>query len=200
MIRSRARRRSVSIWDSPGPLVPIPPSMRPAPRRSRWVHSPLMRARLYSSCASSTWSLPSAVWAWSAKMSRITAVRSITGTPSACSRLRSWRGTSSSSTATRLASAAAISRFSSVELAPAQVAVGIGRGSRLGHLPGRRHPGRAQQLLQLGQGIVAVLVVADDSDCDGALAGARVDDAGGAVLHGGSRTAARCGFSALIRC
>ena len=56
-----------------------------------------MRARLYSSCASSTWSLPSAVWAWSAKMSRITAVRSITGTPSAASRFRSWRGASSSS-------------------------------------------------------------------------------------------------------
>ena len=28
-----------------------------------------------------------------------------------------------------------------------------------------------------------MLVVADDSDCDGALAGARVDDSGGAVLR-----------------
>ena len=53
----------------------------PAPRRSRWVQSPRMRAMLYSSWASSTCSLPSAEWAWSAKMSRITAVRSITGTP-----------------------------------------------------------------------------------------------------------------------
>ena len=80
-MRSRASRRSVSIWLSPGPLVPMPPSMRPAPRRSRWVQRPRMRAMLYSSWASSTCSLPSAEWAWSAKMSRITAVRSITGTP-----------------------------------------------------------------------------------------------------------------------
>ncbi len=75
-----------------------------------------MRARLYSSWASSTCSLPSAEWAWSAKMSRITAVRSITGTPSAASRLRSWRGASSSSQATRLASQASIWAFSSVSL------------------------------------------------------------------------------------
>ena len=125
VIRSRARRRSVSIWDSPGPAYRSA-VMRPPPRRSRWVQSPRMRARLYSSCASSTWSLPSAVWAWSAKMSRITAVRSITGTPSACSRLRSWRGTSSSSTATRLASAAADLPLQLGELSPAEVAVGIG--------------------------------------------------------------------------
>ena len=39
-MRSRASRRSVSIWDSPGPRVPMPPSMRPAPRRSRWVQRP----------------------------------------------------------------------------------------------------------------------------------------------------------------
>ena len=81
-MRSRARRRSVSICVSPGPRVrarvPIPPS-----RRSRCVHSPRMRARLYSSWASSTWSLPSAVCAWPAKMSRMIAVRSMTGTPRA---------------------------------------------------------------------------------------------------------------------
>src|SRR3954469_17706232 len=80
--------------------------MRPAPRRSRWVHRPRMRARLYSSWASSTWSLPSELWACSAKMSRIVAVRSTTGVgSSACSRLRSWRGLSSSSVATMFASA-----------------------------------------------------------------------------------------------
>ena len=39
---------------------------------------PRMRWRLYSSCASSTWSLPAAEWACSAKMSRITRVRSTT--------------------------------------------------------------------------------------------------------------------------
>ena len=126
-MRSRARRRSVSIWLSPGPLVPMPPSIRPAPRRSRWVQSPRMRAMLYSSWASSTCSLPSAEWAWSAKMSRITAVRSITGTPSAASRLRSWRGASSSSQATRLASQAAICLLQLVQLAAAEVAVGVRR-------------------------------------------------------------------------
>ena len=115
-MRSRASRRSVSICDSPGPLVPMPPSMRPAPRRSRCVHRPRMRARLYSSWASSTWSLPSAERAWSAKMSRMIAVRSITGTPSSSSRLRSWRGSSSSSTATRLASASFTACFSSTSL------------------------------------------------------------------------------------
>ena len=75
-MRLRARRRSVSIWVSPGPLVPMPP-----PSRSRWLHRPRMRARLYSSWASSTWSLPSALPAWRAKMSRITVVRSTTGRP-----------------------------------------------------------------------------------------------------------------------
>ncbi len=39
---------------------------------------PRMRGRLYSSCASSTWSLPSAVTACWAKMSRISCVRSTT--------------------------------------------------------------------------------------------------------------------------
>ena len=119
-IRSRARRRSVSICDSPGPRVPMPP-----PRRSRCVHSPRMRARLYSSWASSTWSLPSAEWAWPAKMSRITAVRSITGTPSSFSRLRSWRGLSSSSQATRFASAAADERLDLLDLARPEVEVGV---------------------------------------------------------------------------
>ena len=61
-------------------------------------------------------SLPSAECAWSAKMSRMIAVRSMTGTPSASSRLRSWRGSSSSSQATRFASASLTARFSSSSL------------------------------------------------------------------------------------
>src|SRR5258708_2370141 len=48
-MRLRARRRSVSICVSPGPLVPMPP-----PSRSRWLQRPRMRAMLYSSCASSS--------------------------------------------------------------------------------------------------------------------------------------------------
>ena len=48
-IRSRARRRSISIWRSPGPLVAAPPPAAPMPpaSESRWVHSPRRRARLY---------------------------------------------------------------------------------------------------------------------------------------------------------
>ena len=68
-MRRRASRRSVSSCDSPGPRVPTPP-----PSRSRCCHMPRMRGRLYSSCASSTWSLPSALTACWAKMSRISCV------------------------------------------------------------------------------------------------------------------------------
>src|ERR1700755_2009721 len=49
---------------------------------------PRMRGRLYSSCASSTWSFPSALTACWAKMSRISCVRSITRDLSASSRNR----------------------------------------------------------------------------------------------------------------
>ena len=129
--------------------------MRPAPRRSRWVHRPRMRARLYSSWASSTWSLPSAECAWSAKMSRMIAVRSITGTSSAASRLRSWRGASSSSQATRLAPERLISRAQLVELAAAEVAVRVGLGPHLDQLAGGRDAGRAQELLELGERVAS---------------------------------------------
>ena len=150
-MRSRASRRSVSIWDSPGPRVPMPPSMRPAPRRSRWVQSPRMRARLYSSWASSTWSLPSAEPAWSAKMSRMIAVRSITGTSSSCSRLRSWRGSSSSSHGHEVGAGLLDGGLDLLELAAAEVAVRIRAVAALHHLAGDRHSGRAEQLAQLAQ-------------------------------------------------
>ena len=146
-MRSRASRRSVSIWVSPGPLVPI----RRPPRRSRWVHSPRMRARLYSSWASSTCSLPSADAAWSAKMSRMIAVRSITGTPSSCSRLRSWRGSSSSSQAIRFASLSCDRLLQLSELALAEIAVGVGPRAALGQLARHGHAGGAQQLVQLAE-------------------------------------------------
>ena len=106
-------RLARSAGADPGPPAAAP---APAPSRSRWVHSPRIRARLYSSCASSTWSLPSAEWAWPAKMSRMIAVRSTTGIPSASSRLRPWRGVSSSSHATTLASSALIAALSSSSL------------------------------------------------------------------------------------
>ena len=96
----RAIRRSDSSWVSPGPRVPTPP-----PSRSRCCHMPRMRCSEYSSWASSTWSLPSAVWACRAKMSRMTVVRSTTRIWSASSSARCWRGASSSSQATTSASA-----------------------------------------------------------------------------------------------
>ena len=87
-------------------------------------------------------------------------MRSITGTPSSSSRLRSWRGSSSSSTATRLASASFTACFSSVELAAAEVAVGIGALAALDHLAGHRHAGGAQQLAELGE----IQVAGSDTD------------------------------------
>jgi hypothetical protein len=76
---------------------------------------PRIRGSWYDSWASSTWSLPSAVWACSAKMSRITAVRSTTRAWSAFSRTRCCVGESSSSqtiTSARASDAAARSSSS----------------------------------------------------------------------------------------
>ena len=156
-MRSRARRRSVSIWDSPGPRVPMPPSMRPAPRRSRCVHSPRMRARLYSSWASSTWSLPSAVWAWSAKMSRMIAVRSMTGTPSAVLQVALLTGRELVVAGDQVGVAGLDRALELVELARAQVGVGVGLVAVLDELARHGHPGRAQELAQLGEVLLAVL-------------------------------------------
>src|SRR5438876_850034 len=99
MTRLRMTRRSDSSWVSPGPRVPMPP-----PRRSRWLHCPTSRGSRYESWASSTWSCPSLVRARWAKMSRMSAVRSMTRKPSAWVRLRSWTGDSASSEMSRLAS------------------------------------------------------------------------------------------------
>ena len=63
-------------------------------------------------------------------------------------------GTSSSSQATRLASQRAISRLELGQLAPPEVAVGIGPRADLDQLAGGRHAGGAQELLQLGEGVV----------------------------------------------
>jgi len=68
-------RRSVSSCDSPGPLVPMPP-----PSLSRWLHCPAKRGKRYWCCANSTWSFPSRVRARLAKMSNISATRSMTFT------------------------------------------------------------------------------------------------------------------------
>ena len=77
---------------------------------------PRMRGRLYSSCASSTWSFPSADVACWAKMSRISCVRSMTRVSSAFSRNRCWAGSSSSSTMRLSAPASRNRSFSSSSL------------------------------------------------------------------------------------
>ena len=176
VIRSRARRRSVSIWDSPGPLVPIPASepleVRPEPPHAGEVVLELRQLDL---------ELP---------LGRVGVVGED---------VEDHRGPVDHRNAQLLLQVPLLARRELVvegdqvgvgggdlplqlgELSPAQVAVRVGLGAGLGHLPRRRHPGGAQQLLQLGERILSVLVVADDPDRDGALAGARVDDAGGAV-------------------
>src|ERR1700759_5046973 len=59
-IRSRMRRRSVSILVSPGPRVPTPPPLPPAPPPCRDIDSPQPRSlgSMYSICAKATCALP----------------------------------------------------------------------------------------------------------------------------------------------
>ena len=154
VIRSRASRRSVSIWDSPGPRVPMPPTPRPAPRRSRCVHRPRMRAMLYSSWASSTCILPSAVCAWPAKMSRITAVRSSTGTSSCGLEVallaRRELVVGDDDVRVRLLE----QRLELVDLAGAEIEVRVRLVALLRQLAHGRDAGGAQQLLELGEVLV----------------------------------------------
>ena len=78
---------------------------------------PRIRGRLYSSCASSTWSLPSALRACCAKMSRISCVRSTTRAWSASSSERCWVGLSSSSTRSTSAAASRVGHLQLAQLA-----------------------------------------------------------------------------------
>ena len=103
VILLRIRRRSVSSFFSPGPLVPIPP-----PSLDKEARRPTRRALLYRSCANSTWILPSLVVACFAKISRIRSVLSITLHSSSCSRLFICAGESSSSQIMPVASTASI--------------------------------------------------------------------------------------------
>ena len=75
-MRLPIRRRSVSSWVSPGPRRPMPPFWR-----SRWVQPRTRRVDRCRSCASSTSSLPSALRARCAKMSRMRPARSSTRRP-----------------------------------------------------------------------------------------------------------------------
>ncbi len=89
-MRVRMRRRSSSILVSPGPREPMPSPAAARPPACRDMDSPQPRRRgsRYSSCASSTWARPSRELACWAKMSRISAVRSITFTRTTSSSAR----------------------------------------------------------------------------------------------------------------
>ena len=110
-IWSRMRRRSISIFVSPAPRVPMPPACRdiasPQPRR---------RGSRYCNCASVTCALPSFERACWAKMSRINHVRSTTFTFSRSSRVRNCDGVRSPSQITVSARFATTASRSSITL------------------------------------------------------------------------------------
>ena len=97
VMRLRTMRRSTSSWLSPSPKrEPTPPPMR---LDARCAHMPRKRGRRYWFCAKRTCRRPSFVVACSAKMSRMSAVRSMTFTSlgTVFSRFDCWDGESSSS-------------------------------------------------------------------------------------------------------
>ena len=101
-ILSRMRRLSVSIFVSPGPRPPIPapPAARPPTWRDSESPQPRRRGNRYAIWASSTWALPSLLFACWAKISKIKAVRSTTLTFNLSSNCRSCEGESSPSQTT----------------------------------------------------------------------------------------------------
>ena len=132
LTRERIRRRSVSIFVSPGPRVPMPPPPATRPPACRDSDSPQPRSRgsMYCIWASSTCALPSRLLACWAKMSRISAVRSTTLTLSTFSSWLSWPGVSSPSQITVSAPlAATMSRISLALPEPTYVAAS-GRSRR----------------------------------------------------------------------
>ena len=117
-----------------------------------------MRARLYSSWASSTCSLPSALPAWrgeDVEDHRRCGRRPASRAPA--SRLRSWRARQLVVAGDQVGVARSrASALASVDLAGAEVGVGVRLLAALDQLPHDRHAGRAQQLAQLGEVVVRV--------------------------------------------
>src|SRR6266542_4047958 len=129
-IRVLMRLRSVSSFVSPGPRRPIPPPWEPTrPPACRLIASPQPRSRgsRYCSWASSTCALPSLLLACWAKMSRISAVRSMTLTLTSASSVRSWLGESSPSQMTVSAAVASTTSRSSPTLPRPMYVDGSGR-------------------------------------------------------------------------
>ena len=137
---------------------------------------PRMRGRLYSSWASSTWSLPSAETACCAKMSRISCVRSTTRVSSASSRRRCCAGASSSSTTSTSAPAAANADFSSSSLPLPTYVRGIGSRPVLHELADRVDAGGPRELVELCQlrGLVGRAEARDGEPALGLRAGQRI--------------------------
>ena len=112
---------------------------------------PRMRGRLYSSCASSTWSLPSALRACWAKMSRISCVRSTTRALSASSSAPLLARVELVVDEQRLGARLGEGVLQLLELALADVGARVGRGAVLDELADGLDAGRARQLAELGQ-------------------------------------------------
>src|SRR4051812_26329011 len=136
-LRAWIRRRSVSIFVSPGPRVPTPPEPAPpapppAPPAWRERDSPQPRSRgsMYVIWASSTCALPSRDDACWAKMSRINQVRSMTLTFTISSSLRSWPGDSSPSQITVSAPVSITTSRSCLALPEPMKVAGSGLGRR----------------------------------------------------------------------
>ena len=136
-------RRSTSFLLSPAPRRAPPPPPPPPPWRESCTPRPARRGSWYRSWASSTWSLPSALTARWAKISKISIVRSMTGRSSCCSRLRIWRGESSWSKITASAPLFRTnSASSSSRPAPRQVAAS-GSGRFWVRMPALSYPAEA---------------------------------------------------------
>ena len=167
-MRLRMRRRSSSIFVSPGPRPPIPtpPAARPPTCRDRASPHPRRRGSRYDSWASSTCALPSRERACWAKMSRIRAVRSITLTLSLSSSWRSWPGESSPSQITVSASAARTASPSSVTLPEPMKVAGSGRLRRWINAVEHLRAGGLGEAGQLGQRRLGLLGAALGPDAD----------------------------------
>ena len=190
-MRSRARRRSVSIWDSPGPLVPMPPAepleVGPQPAHAGEVVLELGELDLELALG---------------------------GVGVVGEDVEDHRGAVDHRHAERRLEVAllarrqlvvegdevgvrrAISRLQLRQLAAPEVAVGVGPLADLDHLAGGRDAGRAQQLLQLGER-VAVAGRAVDDRRSPARAGGRGGSETPASAPCASRVCGRCGCAAL---
>ena len=159
----RMRRRSSSIFVSPGPREPMPAPPAPTwPPAWRLIESPQPRRRgsRYSSCASSTCALPSRLLACWLKMSRITVVRSMTLTFTTSSSARRWLGASSVSAITVSAPTRGDDVAQLLRLAAAEVGRGVGVRPALQHAVEHDGAGGLGEGGELAQRVLGVLLLA----------------------------------------